>query len=750
MSEQALLRIVTENARVGLVVVSPDRHYLYVNTTYAELLDLPTSSLVGHRLEDVLGDVYHAQVKARLDLAFSGERVAYDLLRPTKQGERHLSVKYEPIASNGTIAMVVVVITDVTELRLRQVEASRFAAMVEWSDDAIISGDLGGLIVSWNQGAERLLGYEPNEVIGTPYLRLVPDERQAEELATVAMIRDGQQVPSYETQRRTKDGRLVDVWTATSPIRDTSGAIVGVSRVTRDISERRRADDERQFQQTMLMTERDLTLDGILVVDAQSKVLSYNRRFSEMWGLTQSVLATRADAVLLQAVQDQLRNPDAFMARVRDLYDRHTESSHDEVELTDGRMFERYSAPMRHVDGQYYGRVWYFRDVTERRALEAQYHQAQKMEAVGQLAAGVAHDFNNLLTAILGYCQLLLIDLEASDGRRADVMEIHSAGERAARLTRQLLAFSRKQIIEPVILDVNLLISEMQGMLARLLGEDITVVLQRGRDVSPVCVDRGQAEQIILNLSVNARDAMPNGGTLTIQTADVVLDEASAAAHHMAKTGRYVALSIIDTGVGMSPDVRSHLFEPFFTTKEPGKGTGLGLATVHGIVARMNGAIGVQSELGTGSVFTVLIPCAAEDATVFETLPPSAQSAGAGETILVVDDADGPRVLAKRMLERQGYRILLAANVTEATERLRGHPEIVVMLTDVVMPGGSGPELVQQLSNERPGLRVIYMSGYTEDAITHRGVLDPGIAFLHKPFTWETLGRKIREVLDQR
>jgi len=338
-------------------------------------------------------------------------------------------------------------------------------------------------------------------------------------------------------------------------------------------------------------------------------------------------------------------------------------------------------------------------DVTERRTLEQQYQQAQKMEAIGRLAGGVAHDFNNLLTAILGYCELLLADLDPKDPRQRDIAEIQRAGLSAAGLTRQLLAFSRKQII--------------------------------------------------LNLAVNARDAMPGGGTLTIETANVELDEHYATAHFSVKPGPYVVLTVTDTGVGMTPLVQARLFEPYFTTKDPGKGTGLGLATIHGIVTRSGGSVQVYSEVGRGTSIKVYFPRAESVEMVVEPAALVSRPHAGGQTVLLVEDSEGLRELARRLLERQGYTVLAASNGEEALQLFDKNATIDVLLTDVVMPGASGPELTRQLVERRPELRVIYMSGYTEEAIVHHGVPNSGVAFLHKPFTSDSLGRKIREVLDR-
>jgi PAS domain S-box-containing protein len=388
-------------------------------------------------------------------------------------------------------------------------------------------------------------------------------------------------------------------------------------------------------------------------------------------------------------------------------------------------------------------------DVTERHTLEEQYQQAQKMEAIGRLAGGVAHDFNNLLTVILGSCELLLADLDPDDLRQADIAEIEKAGIRAAGLTRQLLACSRKQIIEPALLDLNAVVADMQAMLGRLIGEDVKVVVVLRPELAPVKADRGQVEQIVLNLAVNARDAMPKGGTLTIETANVELDENYPKTHLAVKPGFYVALTVSDTGTGMTPQVQARLFEPFFTTKEPGKGTGLGLATIHGIVTQSGGSVNVYSEVGRGTSFKVYFPRADAAEMVVKAPPAVARPRAGAQTVLVVEDEEELRELTRRLLQRQGYTVLVAANADEALQLFERNASIDVLLTDVVMPGASGPELTRRLVEQRPALKVIYMSGYTDEAIAQHGVLNPGVAFLNKPFTSEALGRKIREVLDR-
>ena len=389
------------------------------------------------------------------------------------------------------------------------------------------------------------------------------------------------------------------------------------------------------------------------------------------------------------------------------------------------------------------------REVTERRRLEAQLRQAQKMEAVGRLAGGIAHDFNNILTAILGTTQLIQRDLPAAYPElHADIEEIRKAASRAADLTRQLLAYSRRQVLAPKVLDVNAVVSGLNGMLRRLIGEDIRLDTSLDPALPAVKADPSQLEQVLLNLVVNARDAMPRGGTVTLATETGTLAAGALAPNVPEQSGRFVVLRVTDTGTGMSAETRAHLFEPFYTTKEVGKGTGLGLATVYGIVKQSGGYILVDSELGSGTSFRIYLPVVAERVPSPEPAAPSHEWRGS-ETLLLVEDEEGVRTFARRALEDKGYRVLMAASGTDAigvARRFDGR--IHVLLTDVVMPGLSGRELAEQLVAERPDVRVIYTSGYTDDETVRHGVREAETAFLQKPFTPEQLGRRIREVLD--
>lgn len=388
-------------------------------------------------------------------------------------------------------------------------------------------------------------------------------------------------------------------------------------------------------------------------------------------------------------------------------------------------------------------------DMTEQRRTEEQLLASQRLEAVGRLAGGVAHDFNNLLSVILTYTGFAIEELPPTNAVRGDIEQAHEAGQRAAALTKQLLAFSRRQILEPQVTNLNQIIAGLEKMLRRLVGEDVDIEIQAREDLGNVMADPSQLEQVVMNLVVNARDAMPRGGKLTIETTNVDLDEAYAGHHLSVEPGPYTLLSVADTGVGMSAETRSRVFEPFFTTKEKGKGTGLGLSTVYGIVKQSGGSVWVYSEPGRGTIFKIYLPRVDTPAVAQTPIEEDTQAVGS-ETILIVEDEEAVRGAAERILEGAGYRVIVAGNGGEALELCTEHEgRIDLLLTDVIMPEMSGRDLAEQLRPSCPELRVLFMSGYADAAVVHHGVLDPQASFVGKPFSATMLRRKVREVLDE-
>ncbi len=425
------------------------------------------------------------------------------------------------------------------------------------------------------------------------------------------------------------------------------------------------------------------------------------------------------------------------------------------------RSIEERFEPVHGISREVEGGVLTFTDVSDRRHLERQLAQKQKMEAIGRLAAGVAHDFNNLLTAIIGYGNLALLKMGEKDVAREDVTQIKEAGERAAELTQQLLAFSRRQMLSPTVVDLGVMARNMEKLLRRMIGEDVEILTAGDQKLRPVKADLGQMEQVLMNLGVNARDAMPDGGKLVVETRNVDLDAAGPMPEPGMTPGEYVVLSVADTGSGMDDETRSHLFEPFFTTKAPGKGTGLGLATVYGIVKQSGGYLSVTSEPGHGSVFRIFLPASREPLPTSGNAnqKPTVQPKDGNETILVVEDERAVRGFLREALERKGYRVLEAASGPEALEKaaeaaarggtLPGNEgEIRLLVTDVVMAGMNGRELADEVLGLLPGIKVLFISGYADRAIVHQGVIEEGLEFMRKPFTPTDLARKVRGILD--
>ncbi|MGA2383532.1 MAG: PAS domain S-box protein [Gemmatimonadales bacterium] len=895
------------------------------------------------------------------------------------------------------------------ELRAAKAELDRHAGALEQRlksvldaiPDVLFSVDasLGNLFYV-SPAARLVFGYSPEEMLADPQLwrRSIHCDDLPRVLEGFNKAVDAKSSQTVECRISTRSGEARWLELSVAAVPDDVHGGVRLDGVAHEITARKRAADELALNHAIISTQQETSLDGILVVDEQGKIVSFNRRFVELWEIPPEVAESGSDQRALESVIGRLVDPDGFLARVTYLYEHREERSEEEIALRDGRTFDRYSAPMFGADGRYYGRVWYFRDitarkhaeqalkasearlqslfagiddalfvhdadgriidcneaacrrlgysrdellamrtadvdapefavgfgertsqqllrgrytceglhitkdgrhipvdinstlidyggqpavlavmrditgrkqaeealrrseaehrglvehaplgisrstpdgrflsanqalvtmlgyesadellqldlrrdlytdpedwarvtaqvqsqgaakvetpwkrkdgtlvtvrlnvrgvrnpagelecyealvedVTEQRSLENQLRQAQRLEAVGRLAGGVAHDFNNVLTAITGYSELLLDELDANDPKRRDVEEIRAAGQRAAGLTRQLLAFSRKQVLQTRVLDVNQVVRTLEMMLRRLIGEDVKLEVSLDSALGAVRADPGQLEQIIMNLAVNSRDAMPGGGRLTIETVNVDLDEAYARKHAAALPGRYVMLAVSDTGVGMDAETQSHIFEPFYTTKEQSAGTGLGLSTVYGIVKQSGGYVWVYSEPGGGATFKIYLPRVDEPVEAPEPGAAARPAAGGRETVLLAEDDPSVRAIVAEVLTQKGYRVLQAPDGQTALEIARAQPgAIQLLVTDLVMPGMTGRELAEAVAAERAGVRVLYMSGYTDDAVVRHGVLTEGMPYLQKPFSPSSLAAKVREVLDR-
>jgi PAS domain S-box-containing protein len=551
-------------------------------------------------------------------------------------------------------------------------------------------------------------------------------------------------VSGLEVRLKKKNGTPVWVRADGRAVRDSTGQIEHYEVFVADITEQRYAEESLRASEERYRVLMDRAQDAIHVVDASGTVLEANQAAERLSGRSKAEIVGRnfLEMVVPEEREEVRRRFEASLQRGG------AQADETRVLRPDGTIVPiEISASVIEIGGRPLV-LAIIRDISEQNALAEQLRLSQKMEAVGQLAGGVAHDFNNLLTAILGYSQLLAPDLRKNPDHFSAIEEIRKAGERAASLTRQLLAFSRKQMLEPRILDLNEVVRHIEEMLSRLIGEDVRFVVKLDPQLGSIRADAGQVEQVIMNLAVNARDAMPRGGQLSIETANVELDEEYAQTHVHVPPGPYAMLAVSDTGVGMDDATKRRIFEPFFTTKEKGRGTGLGLSTVYGIVKQSGGYIWVYSEPGKGTAFKAYFPRVDKPA---EPLPTDRAGAPAGgtETVLLVEDEDAVRALARRILETKGYRVLEASDGARAFEIVRAHSgPIDLLLTDVVLPGAGGSEIAARIRELFPRVKVLYSSGYTDDGIVRRGLTERDSAFLEKPFTPNALARKVREVLD--
>ena len=642
----------------------------------------------------------------------------------------------------------------------------RYAVERQAYDEAIRSGEalyrnliegsiqgvvihVDGIIQLANPALASMLGLDSaEELTGQPVWQYIAPQDRDMAQAYQKARREGRPAPNnFELHLLKRDGSVIALDCMASSIAWQGGQATLATVV--DTTERQRAEQGLRASEERFRQIAENIKEAFIIVELDGfRPLYLSRMWEEIWG---------------RPLEEAYRDPLAWVRAVHPddatvvVEARRAIEKGEAISRTfrlvrpDGtiRWVRARAFPVYNANHELYREVGLVEDITDLRRTEEQLLQAQKMEAIGRLAGGVAHDFNNLLTAILGYSELVLQDLGPDHPSATDVKEIRAAGQSAENLTRQLLAFSRRQILSPQTLDLNKVLTRVDALLQRIIGEDVELTMKLTAPLGRVSADPGQIEQVVLNLAVNARDAMPSGGKLTIETANAVLDEDYVSKHAGAAAGPCVMLAVTDTGTGMDDTTQQRLFEPFFTTKEPGRGTGLGLATVYGIVAQSRGSIWVYSELGQGSTFKVYLPVTTEEAAPAAAAEITPASLSGTETVLVVEDQNEARSVICQTLRRRGYTVIEAINGPDAIVKGRQlDVPIDVMLTDVVMPGMGGRRVAEVIRATRPNLKVVHMSGYTDSAIVDHGILEPGVTFVQKPFATDALLRKIRQVLD--
>jgi PAS domain S-box-containing protein len=618
--------------------------------------------------------------------------------------------------------------------------SERFRALIEASRDLITIIDHEGTIRYASPSASRTVGYRPEEMVGTnAFLHVHPDDVVRVRVSLAEILSRATTVPiTFRFRHRDGSWRVFEV---VGNNRVTDPAVGGIVLNSRDVTDLRTAEEAIQ----KLMRAVEHTENAIFMTDPEGTITYVNPAFGRLYGFTREESLGQTPRILKSGRYEQTFY-ERFWQRLLA-----GESVHGEFvnRTRDGRLVtvEMSISSVLGFDGERIGFIAVQNDITGRKLLEERFRHTQKMEAVGQLAAGVAHDFNNLLTAILGYAGLLAARLGEGSALNEELDEIRKAAESAASLTRQLLAFSRKQALEPARVNLNEIVESMRKMLQRLVGENIEVVTVLDDAIGTVLADAGQIEQVILNLAMNARDAMPRGGTLTIETVDTTLD-GNTTTEQAIRPGPYVLLAVTDTGIGMDVQTQSRVFDPFFTTKPKGKGTGLGLATVYGIVKQSGGCIWVYSELGRGTTFKIYLPCVEGSAESALARKPAAASLRGTETVLLAEDEPSLRALIRTILESYGYCVLESGGAEEALELAKRHEgPIHILLTDVVLPDMDGTHLAARIAELRPETKVLCTSGYTGDTMARRGLLAEGARFLQKPFAPATLAATLREML---
>jgi PAS domain S-box-containing protein len=637
----------------------------------------------------------------------------------------------------------------------------RYRLLVESiTDYAIYMLDASGLVASWNRGAERFKGYRESEIIGQHFSRFYTEEDKAADLPQTALrtARDQGRF-EHEGWRVRKDGTRFWAHVVIDPIRDSEGKLVGYAKITRDLTERRRADEQlRESQEQFRLLVQGVTDYALFMLDREGRVSSWNAGAERIKGYTRDEILGRHFSSFYMEEEREAGIPMKGLQKAET--DGRWETEGWRVRKDGSRFWAHVVIDAIHNDaGELIGFAKITRDATERKNAERQLEEArkalfqsQKMEAVGQLTGGVAHDFNNLLTVIIGGLDTIARSKPTDTVRIRRALEMaRHAADRASGLTARLLAFSRKQPLDPTPTDLNSLVRNMADLLHRTLGEQVELESVLSPRLWTVEVDQNQLESAVLNLAVNARDAMPSGGKLTIETQNTFLDESYAATDAEVRPGQYVVICVSDTGSGMSKSTLARVFEPFFTTKESGRGTGLGLSMVYGFVKQSAGHVTIYSEEGEGTTVKLYFPrhLSSEETSGEGEKKPEYPSASEDEVVLVVEDNADVRAFSVMSLSELGYRVLQAVDAEAALSILRSDQRVDLLFTDVVLPGRSGKVLADESAIARPGLKVLFTTGYSRNAIVHHGRLDAGVRLLQKPFTFDQLASRVREVLDE-
>jgi PAS domain S-box-containing protein len=644
--------------------------------------------------------------------------------------------------------------TDISERKRNDVSQLYHAAIVADSDDAIIGKDLNGIVTTWNKSAETMFGWCASEIVGKPIATLFPPDKLGEEDHFLDRLRAGERIDHYETVRRRKDGKDIDVTVTISPIRAPNGEIIGASKIVRDISWQRRAEQhlrESQIKSEELLALLDTLLSsapiGFAFIDLSYRFLRINDALAAIHGVP-------AEEHIGRAVPEFVPG---LWAQIEPAYRRVLETGRAIVNMEmqgeiavatgEARNWLVSHYPVR-TRGEVIGIGVIVVDVTEQRRVEEQLRQSQKMEAIGSLTGGMAHDFNNLLGVIIGNLDMLHARIGNNAAAKGLASEALDAALRGADLTQRLLAFARRQPLRPVQIDINQLVASAVKLLSRVLGENVEISFSPADNVHPVVADRVQLEAALTNLATNARDAMPQGGRLMIATENRQLDHHYAAEHSEVTPGEYAMIEMTDTGTGIPLDVVGRIFEPFFTTKGQGEGTGLGLSMVFGFVKQSGGHVTVYSEPGAGSTFRLYLPRAIAQVSAHEADHEPGRASGGYETVLVVEDNPAMRRVVLRQLTELGYRVLEAENAAGALEWLQ-REHVDVLLTDIVMPGGvNGLELARAAAERWPALKILLTSGFPEARLTEDTTGTLGLRLLSKPYRKDHLARTLREVLD--